>query len=168
MQPPIETLPADETVARDRDCAASEKSIKAGCCPRPRERYQFLRGTMDAMTDIIEPAKAAVSMLQRIHQYHLRELEFWVKTDVDGIQFMDDWGARDQLLIPPTIWRDLFKPMYRDYCGLAHAHGKLTFMHSDGHISEIYPDLVEVGVDALNSQLFCMDLADLAAKARAG
>lgn len=120
------------------------------------------------MTDIMEPAKAAVSMLQRIHQHHLRELEFWVKTDVDGIQFMDDWGAQDQLLIPPTIWRDLFKPMYRDYCGLAHAHGKLTFMHSDGHISEIYPDLVEVGVGALNSQLFCMDLADLAAKARAG
>jgi len=48
---------------------------------------------MDAMTDIMEPAKAAVSMLQRIHQYHLRELEFWVKTDADGIQFMDDWGA---------------------------------------------------------------------------
>ncbi len=45
---------------------------------------------------------------------------------------------------------------------------KFTFMHSDGHISETYPDLVEVGVDALNSQLFCMDLADLAAKARAG
>ena len=41
-------------------------------------------------------------------------------------------------------------------------------MHSDGRISEIHPDLVEVGVDALNSQLFCMDLADLAAKARAG
>jgi hypothetical protein len=35
-------------------------------------------------------------------------------------------------------------------------------MHSDGHISAIYADLIEVGVDAINSQLFCMDMAVLA------
>ena len=35
-------------------------------------------------------------------------------------------------------------------------------MHSDGDITEIYEDLIEIGVDAINSQLFCMDLAELA------
>jgi hypothetical protein len=35
-------------------------------------------------------------------------------------------------------------------------------MHSDGHIQEILPDLAELGVDAINSQLFTMDLAELA------
>ena len=56
----------------------------------------------------------------------------------------------------------MFKPLYRDYCDLIHAAGKYVFMHSDGHIQAIYPDLVEIGVDALNSQLFCMDMAELA------
>ena len=140
--------------------------MKASCCPRPWERYQFLRGTMNAMMDIMDPGQGARSVLSRIHEFYLRELEFWVTTDVDGIMFMDDWGSQDQLLIPPSIWRDLFKPLYRDYCDLAHAKGKSVFMHSDGHISEIYPDLIDVGVDALNSQLFCMDLADIAAKAK--
>ncbi|MDA0322938.1 MAG: hypothetical protein O2923_09520 [Verrucomicrobia bacterium] len=32
------------------------------------------------------------------------------------------------------------------------------FMHSDGHILEIYPDLVEIGIDAVNSQIFCMGI----------
>ncbi|HDL17484.1 MAG TPA: methyltransferase, partial [Bacteroidetes bacterium] len=45
---------------------------------------------------------------------------------------------------------------------MAKANGKFAFMHSDGHISEIYTELVEVGVDAINSQLFCMDMVELA------
>lgn len=35
-------------------------------------------------------------------------------------------------------------------------------MYSDGCVTEIYPDLVEIGVDALNSQPACMDLEELA------
>jgi hypothetical protein len=34
-------------------------------------------------------------------------------------------------------------------------------MHSDGHILAIMPDLVEIGVDAVNSQVFCMGVANL-------
>jgi hypothetical protein len=39
-------------------------------------------------------------------------------------------------------------------------------MHSDGNISEIIPDLIEIGIDALNSQLFCMDIEELGKKFR--
>jgi uroporphyrinogen decarboxylase len=80
---------------------------------------------------------------------------------VDGIGFMDDWGSQDHLLISPAQWRRIFKPLYADYVRLAHAAGKKAFMHSDGHILAIYEDLIEIGVDAINSQLFCMDLAEL-------
>lgn len=44
---------------------------------------------------------------------------------------------------------------------MAHRHGKLVLMHSDGYILNILDDLVEIGVDAVNSQLQCMKLADL-------
>ena len=46
-------------------------------------------------------------------------------------------------------------------CDILHAHGKSVFFHSDGHIESIFPDLVEIGVDAVNSQLFCMDIEKL-------
>jgi hypothetical protein len=39
-------------------------------------------------------------------------------------------------------------------------------MHSDGNIQEIFPDLVEIGIDAVNSQLFCMDLGKVRSAAR--
>jgi uroporphyrinogen-III decarboxylase len=74
---------------------------------------------------------------------------------------MDDWGSQQALLIAPELWRELFKPLYADYISIAHEHGKYAFMHSDGHITEIIPDLIEIGLDALNSQVFCMDVEDL-------
>jgi uroporphyrinogen decarboxylase len=165
VRPPVEVLPEDWGKARDtvnRACDESSKFMTGGCCPRPWERFQFLRGTVNAMMDVMDPDDRVRKILKTLHEHYLKEYEFWVSTDIDAVSFMDDWGAQNQLLIPPRVWREIFKPMYKDYCDLAHANDKFVFMHSDGHITEVYPDLVEIGVDALNSQLFCMDLAELA------
>ena len=165
LRPPLETLPDDPIAARDvvnRYCRDSDTFVLASCCPRPWERYQFLRGTEDAMLDIMDWESESQGILQTIHDFYMREVEFWASTDVDGIMFMDDWGSQHQLLIPPSRWRDIFKPLYKDYCDLANSKGKFPFMHSDGHITAIYPDLIEIGVKAMNSQLFCMDMKELA------
>jgi hypothetical protein len=169
VKPPYETLPADPTAARDginRFCGSTDKFVRSGCCPRPWERYQFLRGSQNAFLDVMDPDQGTRDLLRLIHEFYLQELAFWCTTDVDALMFMDDWGAQSQLLVPPRVWRDLFKPLYREYCEQAHAAGKFVFMHSDGHIQEVYPDLVEIGVDALNSQLFCMDMSALAKTAK--
>ncbi len=75
---------------------------------------------------------------------------------------IDDWGTQNNMLINPRTWREVFRPIYKEYADIAHAAGKKIFMHSDGNILEIYPDLIEVGIDALNSQIFCMGLDKLA------
>jgi uroporphyrinogen decarboxylase len=66
------------------------------------------------------------------------------------------------LLISPHTWREFFKPLYADYCRAIHQADKFAFFHSDGHIAAIIADLIDCGVDALNSQLFCMDIEELA------
>jgi hypothetical protein len=100
--------------------------------------------------DMLMYPEAAKALLNIIHEFYLREVEFWATTDVDAIFFQDDWGSQQALLIQPDLWREWFKPLYRDYTDIAHAHGKFAFMHSDGNITSIYEDLVETGVDALN------------------
>ncbi|MDZ7338356.1 MAG: methyltransferase [candidate division KSB1 bacterium] len=169
VKPPYEILPSDPEGARkvvNEFCAKSDKFVLAGCCPRPWERYQFIRGSEQSLMDMADPSEEAVELLNLIHDFFLEEMQFWVNTDVDAIRFMDDWGSQHQLLIRPEVWRELFKPLYRDYCEFAHGYGKFAFMHSDGHIAEIFEDLVEIGVDAINSQLFCMDMADLARRVK--
>ena len=144
-------------------CAQSEKFMLVwGTAIRPFERMQFLRGTEALFIDLAYGTAEVMQLREMVHEYCLRELELWAQTDVDGIAFMDDWGAQDKLLISPTMWRSLFKPLYAEYVDIIHAAGKFAFMHSDGHIAAIYPDIVEMGVDAINSQLFCMDIEKLA------
>jgi uroporphyrinogen-III decarboxylase len=113
------------------------------------------------MMDMMDPEDGAADLLKRIHGFYMKELEFWAQTDVDALMFMDDWGSQQSLLINPEQWRELFKPLYKDYCDIAHANNKFSFMHSDGNILSIYPDLIEVGLNVINSQLFIMDMKEL-------
>jgi uroporphyrinogen-III decarboxylase len=99
--------------------------------------------------------------MQRIHSLYTRQLELWAATKVDGLVIADDWGGQSALLIPPVLWRKMFKPLYKDYVDIGHARGKYVFMHSDGYILEILPDLIELGIDAINAQIFCMGVEDL-------
>ena len=167
--PPYDILPDDVDDFRNKVnefCAGTDKFVIAGCLPRPWERYQFLRGTENAMVDVMLDEDAARGIFKTIHEFYMKEVELWSSTDVDSIWFMDDWGSQTQLLIPPRIWRNIFKPMYKDYCDTAHKNGKHALMHSDGYITEIYEDLIEIRVDAINSQIFCMDMAVLQKRAK--
>jgi hypothetical protein len=74
---------------------------------------------------------------------------------------MDDWGTQQGLLASPDVFRQIFLPMYKEYAEVARHSGKYLFMHSDGQILDIMPDLIDVGVDALNAQIFCMGIKDL-------
>ncbi len=143
------------------ECGASDKFMLAGACPRPFEQLQFLRGTVDLYMDLLDPPASMLAFMQEMHHFYTDLLVAWAKTDVDGLKFMDDWGSQRILLIKPALWREYFKPMYAEYAQIAHSYGKKLFMHSDGHILDIYPDLVEIGVDAVNSQVFCMGTKNL-------
>ena len=168
-RPPFEQLPKDTSAVRDeinRYYAGTDQFVFANICPQPWERIQFLRGSENALVDVLMPEMGLTALLKKIHEFYLRELELWCASDVDAIRLADDWGAQSQLLIAPDMWRELFKPLYREYCELAAAHGKFVFLHSDGYITDIYEDLIEIGIDAVNSQLFCMDMAELARVAK--
>jgi len=144
----------------NRACAATDRFVHLGN-PRPWERYQFLRGSQNAYMDLAWGVPEAFQLLEMIHDYYLRHLEHVVRTDVDAVSFMDDWGSKHALLISPKMWVEYFKPLYKDYCDIAHAHEKFAFMHSDGYILDIYEHLVEIGVDAVNSQLFTMPIEEI-------
>ncbi|MBU0638035.1 MAG: methyltransferase [Planctomycetes bacterium] len=140
-------------------CRQTQRFVVAGTCPRPFERLQFLRGTPNLLMDLMRRPPELASLLQRMHEFYLKELAVWAATDVDALFVMDDWGAQHAMLVAPKIWRELFQPLYAEYAALAHSHGKYLFMHSDGHILDILPELAELGVDALNCQVACMGIA---------
>jgi hypothetical protein len=161
----------DSALAVDRAavnafCASTQQFVLAGTLVRPFERYCFIRTMEQALVDVFRQPAGFRELLARLHRHYIREVEAWSATDVDAIVIMDDWGAQDRMIISPQLWREIFKPIYRDYCEIARQADKLVFMHSDGRITEIVGDLIDVGVQALNSQVQCMGVAELGARFR--
>ena len=52
----------------------------------------------------------------------------------------------------PEMWRKYLKPCFRQIFGLCRDAGSYVFLHTDGHILEIIPDLIECGVTVVNPQ----------------
>lgn len=157
----------EEWLTFDRDmvnrfCSETDRFVLAGACPRPFEQLQFIRGTADLYMDLMDMPPRMREFIKRMHDFYCRLVTAWAKTDVDAIQFMDDWGAQTSLLINPQIWEEVFRPLYADYIAIAKSYGKKTFMHSDGYTLAILPSLIASGLDAINTQIFCMGVEKLA------
>jgi uroporphyrinogen decarboxylase len=147
-------------------CQGTERFVLAGTLVRPFERLCFVRTYEQALVDLAQQPPELFELLHRIHDLYLREVEVWAQTRVDAISLMDDWGTQRGMMVDPDLWRRIFKPFYREYAQVARRCGKFVFMHSDGQIIDIIPDLIEIGVDALNSQVACMGAAELGRRFR--
>jgi uroporphyrinogen decarboxylase len=70
---------------------------------------------------------------------------------VDVVGEADDLGGQDRTLFSPAMYRSMVKPLQRELFDFLHAHTDAkVFFHSCGAIRELIPDLIEIGVDALN------------------
>ena len=142
-----------------------DKFIVGGCI-NLFERMQFVRGTVNTYIDIIEENDGFYLLRDMLEDYFTHYLEMMLKTDVDAIVFADDWGSQRSLLISPDSWSKLFKPVYKKFFDMTKATEKFVFMHSDGYILDLYEEFIELGVDAINSQVWCMGIDKVAEKCR--
>lgn len=162
FKPPYELIRRRDMSTIDQQVAGTTKFTLSECTVRLFERLQFLRGTENLFMDIAWGRSELFQLIDMLHEYYLEDLSAWLSTGVDAVMMMDDWGTNSSLLINPKAWREIFKPRYKEYCELIHSSGKFVFFHSDGHIQAVYGDFIEVGVNAINSQLFTMDIEALA------
>jgi len=130
--------------------------------PNLFERMQHLRGTQNLYLDLAYGDSRVIKLRDMLMEYYLTQMDKWRRTPVDSVQVADDWGSQKSLLISPEMWREYFKPAYKKFCDMAKQYGKFIIIHSDGYIRDIIPDLIELGFAAVNSQLFCMPIEELA------
>lgn len=161
FKPPWEYIRTRTWDHVNRLCDTSSLFMLSATCARPFERLQFLRGSENLYMDLAYDTAEFRTLIEMVHDYYREEVQAWSRTNVDAVFLMDDWGSNSSLLISPARWREVFKPIYREYCDIIKRAGKFVFFHSDGNIEAIVPDFIEIGVDALNSQLFCMDIERL-------
>lgn len=73
------------------------------------------------------------------------------KLPIDGIIFGDDWCDQRSCTMGPARWRRFIKPRLARLYDRIHKAGKITITHSCGSVRELIPDLIEIGLDILES-----------------
>lgn len=110
----------------------------------------MLRGFESFLLDMAEDPGFAADLLERIAQIQLVLIQRFLALGVDGGYFGDDYGAQSHLLFSPSMWRTLIKPRLDRMFAPFREAGLPIIMHSDGQIAAILPDLVEIGLTAIN------------------
>jgi len=127
------------------------------------ERLQWLRGMRNVFVDLARGERRLLDLADRIVEYDIGLAKLWCERGADAIVFTDDWGTQDRLMVHPSVWRRVFGPRYGRLFGAVKRMGLKVHFHSDGHIIDIIPDLIDLGIDVLNPQLNVHDMEELSA-----
>lgn len=65
----------------------------------------------------------------------------------DFLWIGDDFASEKTLILSPESWRKIFKPALAKQVRAARDAGFYVMMHSCGAVSEVYKDLIEIGVN---------------------
>jgi len=114
------------------------------------ERAWTLRGMENLLLDMVEHPAFVEELLDAILEFNLALIHRALDYDIDGMRFGDDWGQQRGLLMGARHWRRYLKPRLARMYGAVKAAGKVVCIHSCGDVKEIFPDLIEIGVDIFN------------------
>jgi uroporphyrinogen decarboxylase len=121
------------------------------------ERSWVLRGFENILADMAAEPDCVAEFVLRIGDHQLAILERLLEMPVDGILFGDDWCDQHGPMMGLERWRRWFKPQVKRFYAAAHEAGKYTLHHCCGSVTELIPDLIEIGLDVLES---CQPEAD--------
>jgi uroporphyrinogen decarboxylase len=68
----------------------------------------------------------------------------------DSIFWCDDMGYKFNQFFSLKMYRELLKPVHQRAIEWAHGRGMKAYLHSCGNINPFVPDLIKIGLDALN------------------
>lgn len=147
--------PVESTAARARELHdGTDRAVVFNLCCHLLHAGTALRGYETFLCDLLDDSGLAAAILDHLVDVYLRRIDRYasaLRGHVDVILFNDDLGTQRGPMISPETYRAIIKPRQ----ARLFAYAKKTFgvpilFHSCGAVSEFIPDLIEVGVDALN------------------
>lgn len=127
-------------------------------------RLADLRGFEELMIDFAEEPPELQMLIDIVLEYNLRQAKLKlaaIKGKEEIVCFGDDLGIQHSLPISPEKWRKYLKPCFAAIYKPFREAGHYVYMHTDGHIYEIIPDLIDCGVNIVNPQIGANGLDNL-------
>lgn len=104
-------------------------------------------------------------MYRKLTDFYIRIMErACEEMTIDGFFISDDLGTQNSAFFSEDIFREFFKPYYKEIFAKAHELGTHFWLHSCGNIKRFLPEFVEIGLDVIHPiQKYTMDEREIAA-----
>jgi uroporphyrinogen decarboxylase len=129
------------------------------------ERAWVMAGMENLLMAMIADKVFAHALFDRILEFNLDMIENFCRFDIDAILLGDDWGHQNGVIIGYPLWKEFVQPRIAQMYDLVKSKGKFVFIHSCGKVQELFPELIECGLDVFNPfQPEVMDVAEMKQK----
>jgi len=91
--------------------------------------------------------EAALAHIEEFFMVYYRRFFAAVSGKAVFFNMGDDFATQRGMMIDPAHWRRFFKPVYRKIFELAKSHGLYVWFHACGAITDVLPDLIDIGLD---------------------
>ncbi|MDR2302987.1 MAG: hypothetical protein LBE10_00165 [Treponema sp.] len=130
------------------------------------ERLWSLRGMENALCDFYENEKEVHRLFRALTDfYKVVAARGRKELGLDAIWTSDDIGMQTSPFFSIDIFREFFKPYYKELIEHTHSLGMHFWLHACGNIKPFIPELLEIGLDVLHPiQKYTMDEKEIAAE----
>jgi len=114
------------------------------------ERAWAMRGMENLLMDMMMNPDFVHELFTKIADYNIAQIAKAMEYDIDAIYFGDDWGQQHGLIFGYDMWKEYVLPQLKRMYGFARDNGKYVMIHSCGDVDELFPDLIEAGLNCFN------------------
>jgi uroporphyrinogen decarboxylase len=115
------------------------------------ERAWSMRGIEELLMDFLMYPDFVEALFTRIADYNIAQMEKAIgEHDIDAVYFGDDWGQQKGLIFGYDLWKQFVYPQLVRMYSYARERGKYVMIHSCGDVDELFPDLIEAGINCFN------------------
>ncbi|MGQ9649776.1 MAG: uroporphyrinogen decarboxylase family protein [Phycisphaerae bacterium] len=116
------------------------------------ERSWLMRGFENILVDMMLAPDFVHELLDGILDLHLRVMDRIVaRVPLDAYFGGDDWCDQRTVMMGLDLWRRFFKPRLQQMIRHCHELGLAYVLHSCGNVAPLVDDLLEIGLDGLES-----------------
>ena len=114
--------------------------------------HSWVVGTERLLMALVENPEWCMDMFSHQLETHLKLLDrVWdAGYHFDCVSWPDDMGYKQNQFFSRNLYREILKPFHKRAIDWAHAKGIKAHLHSCGDINPLVPELVNLGLDALN------------------
>ena len=110
-----------------------------------------MRGFENAMVDSIAEPEFFEELIEKLTEYTIEAIKLRRDIPSDALMGGDDLGHQNGVMLGPDRWREYFKKHWRKIFDEIHKQGKFSIIHCCGSVDGILGDLIDVGLDVLQS-----------------